>query len=88
MKEKILIKVIDRLGKKECDRGHKIGDCFDFDTERGNLCPRAMHCALPYIDIIRYGGKLPLSQEGDIRFYCPDAETALILKLEIVKPKK
>ncbi len=86
MKDKILIKIIDRLGKKGCHRGHKLGDCFDFDSERGKLCPMAMHCAFPYIDILRYGGKLPLSGEGDIRFCCSDADTALVFKLEIVKP--
>jgi uncharacterized repeat protein (TIGR04076 family) len=48
----------------------------------------AMHCAFPYIDILRYGGKLPLSREGDIRFCCSDADTALVFKLEIVKQGK
>ena len=35
---------------------NKIGDSFDFDTQRGSLCPMAMHVAFPYIDILRYGG--------------------------------
>ena len=35
----------------------KIGDTFDYDTERGQLCPMAMHVAFPYIDILRHGGK-------------------------------
>ena len=53
---KIKITLIDRKGKHGCHRGHKIGDSFDFDTERGQLCPMAMHVAFPYIDILRYGG--------------------------------
>ena len=56
---KIKITLIDRKGKHGCHRGHKIGDSFDFDTERGQLCPMAMHVAFPYIDILRYGGHLP-----------------------------
>lgn len=52
---KIKITLIDRKGKHGCHRGHKIGDSFDFDTERGQLCPMAMHVAFPYIDILRYG---------------------------------
>ena len=51
---KIKITLIDRKGKHGCHRGHKIGDSFDFDTERGQLCPMAMHVAFPYIDILRY----------------------------------
>ena len=31
---KIKITIIDRIGKCGCHRGHKVGDTFDFDTER------------------------------------------------------
>ena len=34
---KIRITLIDRKGERGCHRGHKIGDSFDFDTERGKL---------------------------------------------------
>ena len=54
---RIKLTVTDRRGKMGCHRGHHIGQTFDFDTERGELCPMAMHCAFPYIDILRYGGK-------------------------------
>ena len=39
----IRITLIDRLGKRGCHRGHRVGESFDFDTERGKLCPMAMH---------------------------------------------
>lgn len=55
MKPKIKISLIEQKGHMGCHRGHQIGDTFDFDTERGNLCPMAMHVAFPYIDILRYG---------------------------------
>ena len=60
------ISLIDQKGHMGCHRGHQIGDTFDFDTERGNLCPMAMHVAFPYIDILRYGGKLPSQPDGSI----------------------
>ena len=56
---KIKITLIDRKGNTPCHRGHKVGDSFDFDTERGKLCPMAMHVAFPYVDILRYGGEIP-----------------------------
>ena len=40
---RIRITLIDQKGEKGCHRGHKIGDSYDFDTERGKLCPMAMH---------------------------------------------
>ena len=82
-KSKVRLTVVDKLGKKGCHRGHSIGDSFDFDTERGKLCPMAMHVAFPYIDILRYGGKLPLSEEGDFRFCCPDVDVINVFKIEV-----
>ena len=43
MRPKIKITLIDRKGPVPCHRGHKIGDTYDFDTERGKVCPMAMH---------------------------------------------
>ena len=34
-KPKIKITLIDRKGDSLCHRGHRIGDSFAFDTERG-----------------------------------------------------
>jgi len=36
---KIKITLIDKKGKGGCHYGNKIGDSFDFDTQRGSLCP-------------------------------------------------
>jgi uncharacterized repeat protein (TIGR04076 family) len=80
---KIKITLIDQKGSKPCHKGHKIGDTFDFDTERGKLCPMAMHVAFIYADILRYGGTPPKSEDGLIKFSCPDADTLNIFKIEI-----
>lgn len=80
---KIKITVIDRKGAVACHRGHKVGDSFDFDTERGRLCPMAMHVAFPYIDILRYGGKIPGMPEGCAVFCCPDVDTINVFKAEV-----
>ena len=80
---KIKITLVDKLGKCGCHHGHKIGDSFDYDTERGALCPMAMHVAFPYIDIIRYGGTPPCSKTGEIRFCCPDADVVNVFRLDI-----
>jgi uncharacterized repeat protein (TIGR04076 family) len=59
---KIKITVKERKGAKNCHRGHKVGDSYDFDTERGKICPMVMHVLFPVIDILRYGGSLPARQ--------------------------
>lgn len=78
----IKITLIERKGTCACHRGHQVGDCFDFDTDRGKLCPMAFHVAFPFVDILRYGGNLPLSKEGDIRFCCPDADVINVFRIE------
>jgi uncharacterized repeat protein (TIGR04076 family) len=82
---KIKITIIDRIGKCGCHRGHKVGDTFDFDTERGKLCPMAMHVAFPYIDILRYGGSIPNQKDGEAGFCCPDVDTINVFKIEVVE---
>ena len=81
---KIRISVIDRRGEKGCQRGHKIGQTVDYDTQRGDICPMAMHCGFPYIDILRYGGNVPGQPEGIAEFCCSDADTIMVFKAEIV----
>ena len=82
---KIKITVIGRKGERPCHRGHREGQTYDFDTERGKLCPMAMHCAFPYIDILRYGGSIPGQSEGAAEFCCSDADTIMVFRAEIVK---
>ena len=59
-----------------CHRGHHIGETFDYDTDRGKICPMALHCAFPYVDILRYG--------GEAEFCCSDADVALVFKAKVI----
>ncbi|WP_312091674.1 TIGR04076 family protein [Aminipila sp.] len=80
---KIIIKMIDKMGKGTCHYGHKIGDAFDFDTDRGRMCPMMVHTAFPYIDILRYGGSIPGGDNSDkCKFCCPDADVINIFEIE------
>ena len=82
---RIQITIIDRKGEKGCHRGHKVGDCFDFDTERGRLCPMACHVGFPYIDILRYGGSIPGQEPGKAVFCCPDVDTINVFKIKKIE---
>ena len=82
---KIKITLIDQKGTRGCHRRHKVGDSYDFDTERGMLCPMAMHVAFPYVDILRYGGEIPGQKKGTAVFSCPDVDTLNIFKIEVVE---
>ncbi len=87
---KIRITCVERKGPCPCHRGHKEGDSWDFDTERGKICPMVMHVAFPYIDILRYGGEIPQKgmEKGTCLFCCPDVETINVFKIERVEEKK
>ncbi len=80
----IRITLVDRLGPGGCHRGHQMGDCFDFDQDRGRLCPMALHAVFPYVDILRYGGTVPPGRSGEIRVCCPDADVANVFRIEIL----
>ena len=79
----IRITLIDRLGKRGCHRGHRVGESFDFDTERGKLCPMAMHVAFPYVDILRYGGAIPGQPAGTAVICCADVDTIKVFRIEV-----
>lgn len=78
----ITITLVEQKGSCGCHRGHQVGDVYDFDTQRGNLCPMAMHVAFPYIDILRYGGSIPGQQANTATFCCPDVDTLNIFRIE------
>ncbi|HIV15337.1 MAG TPA: TIGR04076 family protein [Candidatus Avisuccinivibrio pullicola] len=80
---RITLKLVERKGPCGCHRGHRVGECFDFDTERGQLCPMALHVAFPYIDILRYGGTPPTARDGKIKFSCPDVDTLNIFEITV-----
>ena len=85
-KPKINIELVERMGKYGCHRGHRIGERFDFDEDRGKLCPMAMHVLFPYVNILRYGGKLPPCKEhGDVRVCCPDPDVINVFHIKISK---
>ena len=75
----IKITLVEQKGAHPCHRGHKIGDTFDFDRDRGKICPMAMHVLFPMIDILRYGLKL----KSEL-YCCPDVETINVFKIEKV----
>ena len=50
---RIRISCVDQLGTCRCHHGHKPGDVFDFDRDRGKMCSMACHVGFPYIDILR-----------------------------------
>ncbi len=79
----VTITLIDKIGRGGCHRGHRIGDTFDYETERGKLCPMVMHVAFPYIDILRYGGAIPGQPAGTAVFCCPDADVINVFKIEV-----
>lgn len=74
---RVKITLVEQKGEHPCHRGHRVGDTFDFDEDRGKLCPLAMHVLFPMVDILRYGGNL-----GNDRFCCPDVDTINVFKIE------
>lgn len=68
-KPKIRITLVEKRGTKGCSRGHRIGDSWDYDTERGDLCPMAMHTAFV---ICRYPAlrRLYFAFSGRRRTFC------------------
>lgn len=81
---RIRVSCVDQLGACCCHHGHKPGDVFDFDRDRGKMCAMACHVGFPYIDILRYGGTVPGNEPGAAKFCCPEVDTLNVWLAEIV----
>ena len=44
---RIRVSCVDQLGVCRCHHGHKPGDVFDFDRDRGKMRPMACHVGFP-----------------------------------------
>jgi len=79
----VIIELIERRGEYPCMRGHKVGDVFDFEVDRGKLCPIALNALSPFIHALRYGAEeLPVSRvHGDYRYCCTDPEVGNVYRL-------
>lgn len=84
-KGKVRITVVDRLGKCGCHRGMRPGMTFDWESERGKMCPMASHIAFPYVDILRYGGNFGGDTPYETTFCCSDPKTIIVYKIELVR---
>lgn len=82
--KQIKITVVDRLGTKGCHRGMRIGQTFDFATQRGQMCPMVEHIAFIYADILRYGGNFGGERPYETEFCCSDPKTIMVYKIELV----
>ena len=78
-KPKIKITLVDRIGRCVCHHGHKIGDTFDYDTDRGKLAP--WPCMLPFL-VFHHGGTPPTSSNGKVSFCCPDTDVINVFRIE------
>ena len=83
-KPRIKISLLTKKGSGCCHYSHKIGDEWDYDSDRVKICPMAMHIAFIYADILRYGWKIN-NKESSAVFSCPDADVLNIFKVELLK---
>ena len=80
---KVKIKIIDKHGKKNCSRGHKIGDEFFIEngkTPKG-LCCSAFNSIWPFARTLLVTGNK--KYEGTV--ICPDGDVMLEYRLELIK---
>jgi uncharacterized repeat protein (TIGR04076 family) len=81
--ENISIEIKNILESGKCPEGHKIGERFDFKTERGKICPHALNVLFPYIIGLQSGGSFPWEEESDnVTICCPDPYNPVVFKLQ------
>ncbi|WP_323135405.1 TIGR04076 family protein [Caproicibacterium sp. BJN0003] len=60
-------------------------DQVNLDSCVTKLLDHYMHTAFPYVDILRYGGNVPNSEDyGKIAFCCPDADVINVFEIDVI----
>ena len=61
----------------------QIGHSFDFDTERGRLCP-IRPCVWPFLTLTFFVAKpLPTQPDGSILFCCPNRDVINVFRIQV-----
>lgn len=79
--EKYEIKIMEVNG--DCVAGHKPGDTYlmeGFKTP-GGLCIHAFHALYPWLQVLRFGGKIPWEKEKEVSLACPDHKNQVVVKV-------
>jgi uncharacterized repeat protein (TIGR04076 family) len=81
-KKKVTIEIVDILLTENCDYGHKIGDNFDYPSERSKICAAAWHSLYPFALTIQNGGSFSWSDDPDsVTICCPDHKNPVVFKI-------
>jgi uncharacterized repeat protein (TIGR04076 family) len=79
------ITVISQQG--ECGAGHKVGDKWIVgNTTPGGICLSVYPSMLSTIDVLKYGGAYPWSQDPDVALaVCPDPANPVVFQLRRIR---
>ena len=75
--------------KGTCGAGHKVGDKWIVkDHTPGGICLSVYPHMHSYIDILKYGGTFPWSEDPDVSgAVCPDPQNPVVFELRRIRTK-
>jgi len=81
--KKVKIEVIEVRGKG-CDYGLEVGDVFIIDENYCNICMWAATAIFPLVQILKYGGSFPESEDPySCVACCPDAYDTVVFRMSV-----
>lgn len=79
--EKYEIRILEVNG--DCVAGHKPGDSYQMESflTPSGICIHAFHALYPWLQVIRFRGKIPWEEENQITVACPDHKNQVVLRV-------
>lgn len=80
---RVRVEIVDIMGGGKCPAGFEVGrEWVVADSLCPNgMCASAFHSMLPYLTMLRYGGRFPWREEPMVRVSCPDGDNPVVYKL-------
>ena len=75
--------------KGSCGAGHKVGDKWTVENHTpGGICLSAYPIMEPSIQVLKYGGSFPWSEDPDVSgAVCPDPQNPVVFRLRRIRKK-
>lgn len=84
---RVHIEIVDIMGGGECPSGLEVGQVWDVAdaTVPQGMCGWAWNAMLPFIATLRFDGRFPWRDEPWARLCCPDADNAVVFRVEVIE---
>ena len=89
MADEVKATIVRIMGTGTCPMEFKVGDEFMLGAlTPADMCSWAYNAILPFVTVLRCGGRFPWQTSDTIEVCCPDSNNPVVFELSAVEDKE